>query len=272
MTEDTAQSRIDRITIIGLALILLPLLTMWHEIGGHVATCLAVGGKPATIGAFYVDCTGVTGLPMRIVASAGIAIDTLLSVVAWQLWKRSHGSDLARLVLFYIWIVKGFVAAGYFLFSGISGYGDLGTDVGNGMEGIANPLLWRIVFVVIGGFAYWRLYVAATRALDTMLGRAASTNAARRRIAHLFYIVIGIDAVFVGLLNPVGIVITIMSATASSFGGNAGFISVGFAGASGPETETKPFEIGRSWPTLIAGLVISIAFALILGPSIHPMN
>ena len=42
-------------------MLLMPLLTMWHEIGGHAAACAVQGGHGATIGAFYVDCTGLAG-------------------------------------------------------------------------------------------------------------------------------------------------------------------------------------------------------------------
>ena len=268
LTEtDSGDAHIDRITIIALALVLLPLLTMWHEICGHAASCVALGGRVTTISAFYVLCDGLSGLPVRCVAGAGIAVDTLLSLMAWQCWKRWKGSDLVKLVLFYIWIVKGFVASGYLIFSGVTAFGDLGTSAGNGMAGIAQPLLWRAAFVCVGGFIYWQLYIAAVRALDTMLGRNVATRTARRRIAHLFYLVAGIEAILVGLFNPVGIVITIMSAAASSFGGNAGFISVGYSARG--NGRTCKFTILRNWWLLAAGLIASLIFVF-LGTSIHP--
>jgi hypothetical protein len=260
------ESRIDPVTIVGLGLILLPVLTMWHEIGGHAATCVALGGKLVSIGAFYVDCDSASVVSRRLVACAGVTVDTMLALVAWQLWRRATG-DLARLVLFYVMIGKGFVAAGYFLFSGFSGFGDLGPTPGNGLEGVSNPWVWRVVFIAIGGFVYFRLVMAAIQALNAMLGDTADTRVARRRIAHLFYFTLGLDAVLVGLLNPVGIFITIMSAAASSFGGNAGFISIGFAVPSG--NEARVFTIARSWVILAIGILVSTGFAVILGPTMR---
>src|SRR3546814_12183550 len=64
------------------------------------------------------------------------------------------------------------------------------------------------------------------------------------------------------LLNPVGLFILLMSAAASSFGGLAGFISIGFAVPKGA-TETG-FAVGRRWPLFVAGLLATLAFALIL--------
>jgi len=71
--------------------------------------------------------------------------------------------------------------------------------------------------------------------------------------------------VLVGLLNPVGIFITIMSAAASSFGGLAGFISIGYAapGADAP----RAFRIARNWPVIVLGALVLLGFALVLGPS-----
>ena len=48
-------------TITGWGLLLMPLLTIWHEIGGHAAACALQGGRVTTIGAFYVDCDGPVG-------------------------------------------------------------------------------------------------------------------------------------------------------------------------------------------------------------------
>ena len=268
MTDEKSRAdektRIDPVTIIGLGLILLPVLTMWHEIGGHAATCIALGGKVTTIGAFYVECDIMGTIGKRLVACAGISVDTILSLAAWQLWLRARG-DLARLVLFYVMIGKGFVAAGYFLFSGFSGFGDLGTTAGNGLEGLSHAWLWRVGFIAVGGFVYFRLVMAAISALNAMLGDTAETKVARRRIAHLFYATLGFDAVLVGLLNPVGVVITIMSAAASSFGGNAGFISIGYAVPSG--SNARSFTIARSWAIFALGVAISAGFAVVLGPS-----
>jgi hypothetical protein len=260
------RTRIDPVTIIGLGLILMPLLTMWHEIGGHAAACVAVGGQVKTIGAFYLDCDGVAGVSRIIVACAGVAVDTALAIVAFALWRRAAG-NLARLTLWYVWVTKAFVAAGYFCFSGVSGVGDLGPGIEGGIGPLPMPWLWRAALLAIGALAYWRLIVAGIRTLTEMLGDAAATRAARKRIAHVYYGTMGVVAVLVGLLNPVGLFITIMSAAASSFGGNAGFISIGFAGPAGA-TE-RGFVVGRNWALLLAGMAISGAFAVVLGPSMR---
>jgi hypothetical protein len=53
MTKDDTNPRpwIDRWTLVGLALLLLPLLTMAHELLGHAVACVATGHQPSELGA-----------------------------------------------------------------------------------------------------------------------------------------------------------------------------------------------------------------------------
>jgi len=260
------RQRIDVLTVVGLAALLLPMTTMWHEIGGHAAACLLVGGRPTSIGAFYVDCVGDTGWARIVVACAGVLVDGIVSVIAWRLWRRARG-DLSRLVLWYIWIGKGLVAAGYLCFSAVSGVGDLGPGPDGGIGPLPMPMLWRAAFLIIGGIAYWRLIAAGIGGLTRMLGDAPVTRGARRRIAHGYYLTLGIVAVLVGLLNPVGLFITIMSAAASSFGGHAGLISIGYAVPRG-DTQ-RPFAIPRNHAIVAAGALVAVGFAIVLGPTLR---
>lgn len=257
---------IDKLTMVGWGMLLMPLLTMWHEIGGHAAVCAAQGGHVATIGAFYVECNGLDGLPNLLVACAGVLVNILFALVAWLLWRRSR-TDPARLVLWLIWVSEGFVASGYLLFSGFTAFGDLGVGKGGGFAHLPYPIPIRVAEVVLGGLAYYSLVRAAIRTLSSMIGNGRDSQSARRSIALTYYATAGVAAVIVGLANPVGIVITIMSAAASSFGGLAGFISIGFATAC--EGKPRQFSIERNWIVIVLGAAMLAAFALILGPSRH---
>jgi len=264
MADET--QRVDVMTIVGLGMVLMPVLTMWHEIGGHAAVCAVQGGHITTIGAFYVDCDGLTRVPNVLVACAGVFVDSILALVAFALWRRARG-DLARLALWLVWVTKAFVAAGYFCFSGATGVGDLGPGLGGGIGPLPLPYLWRAAELGFGIFAYVLLVRAAIRTLTAMLGDSAATGPARRTIAHGYYATIGVAAVLVGLLNPIGVFITIMSAAASSFGGNAGMISIGFAVPGG--STMKRFAIDRNWAIVVIGAAVLAGFAVILGPSRH---
>lgn len=259
--------RVDWLTIAGLGLMLMPLTTMWHEIGGHAATCLVLGGRVSELGAFYVKCDGLGHGANVVVALAGASVDTVAALGVFQLWHRAKG-DLARLVLWLVWIDKAMVAAGYLCFSGATGLGDLGPGATGGIGPLPMPLLWRAGELAIGIAAYIWIVRKGIATLSAMVGDGAATAPARKRVAHGYYLAAGVTAVLVGLLNPLGVFITIASAMASSFGGLAGLISIGFAVPHGEAQRT--FIIPRNWPLAIAGLAVALAFAAILGPSLHP--
>ena len=260
------RQHVDVLTVVGWGLLLMPLLTMWHEIGGHAVACAVQGGHIDTIGAFYVECGGLTGLAKAVVACAGVFVNAVLAWIVYLLWRRARG-DQARLVLWLIWVSEAFVAAGYFCFSGATGFGDLGIGAGGELAALPMPLAWRGVELAGGILAYVALVRSAVHAMTTMLGTSPATRHARRRIAHVYYATAGAAAVLTGLLNPMGAVITIMSAVASSFGGLAGFISIGFVVPDGDIEHA--FRLERNWFVLIAGALTLVAFAVVLGPSRH---
>ncbi|MEO5494989.1 MAG: hypothetical protein ABIR08_13295 [Sphingomonas sp.] len=254
--------RADYLTIAGWGL----LLTMWHEIGGHAAVCALQGGHVTTIGAFYVDCDGLSGFGNIFVACAGVFVNIILAVALYFLWRRAV-NDTARIILWLVWVSEAFVASGYFLFSGVTGFGDLGIGEGGSLSTFEMTWPAQIVEIVIGLASYILLVRAAIGALNSMIGNGPETRRTRRVIAHVYYASAGAAAVLVGLLNPLGIVITVMSAAASSFGGLAGFISIGYA--VGNEGEAKPVALRRNLAVVGAGVVVLAAFALILGPSVN---
>lgn len=258
--------QVDRWTVAGLGLLLMPLMTMWHEIGGHAAACVAQGGHVSSIGAFYVQCDGLAGRASAAVAAAGVTLNAVTAIIVYRIWRGAKG-DTRRLTLWLLWVAQGFVASGYFLFSGVSGFGDLGIGKGGSLAGFGLGLPFRLAEIAIGVGCYVLIVRHAIRCLNDMIGQGPDTRRARRSIAHVFYLSAGAGAVLVGLLNPVGIVITIMSAAASSFGGLAGFISIGYAAAD--EGEAKSFVLSRNPAVIVAGLVVVIAFAVVLGPSLH---
>jgi hypothetical protein len=258
--------RVDPITIVGLGMLLMPLITMGHEIGGHAAFCAAQGGRVSAIGAFYVQCGGLTGWPRVLMACAGVLVNAALAGAAYAGWRYAKG-DLARLTLWLVWVSQAFVAAGYLLFSGATGFGDLAPGQSGGLGPMPSPMLLRGGEFLLGLALYFLLIRGATRSLSAMIGDGPDSRASRRRIAHLYYATAGLAAVLVGLMNPIGAMITIKSAAASSFGGLAGFISIGFG--TRPAGAPKRFQIGRSWPIFIAGAATLLAFAAILGPSIR---
>ncbi|MCB2048975.1 MAG: hypothetical protein KDE32_12235 [Novosphingobium sp.] len=255
---------VDPLTVCGLALLLMPLLTMWHEQVGHAGTCLATGGQLVATSAFYVDCHSLGAAASRLVSVAGPLADLLGALVAYGIWKRVRG-DLARLVWWYVWIDLAFTASGYLLFSGVLGLGDLAPGEEGGLGQLPYPEAIRIGSSLTGGFAYFLIVKLGIATLSQMIGKGPETRKARRTIAHLFYGMVAVAALIASLPNPAGLFITLASAGAANIGGRAGFVSIGYATRPG---EARGFVVTRSWPIFALGALATAIFAVVLGPTI----
>ena len=261
-----ASPRVDAWTLLGLVMLLLPMLTMAHELLGHALTCVASGHRPSELGAYYIECPGTSGWTTRIVAMAGTTVDVLLAVLVYFAWRQVK-RPLPRLVLWIVFTVKGMVAAGYWMFSGVSNYGDWGPDVGGGIGPLPWPWLWRAGLFAVGLYFYIKVVRVAIRMLIAMLGGGEQARRVQWQIAMTVYLVGGASALLVSLFNPHGIVITLMSAVAASFGGTGGLFNVAYFRHS--DLPPRDFCIDRHYTLLLAGVLITLAFAAVLGPTIY---
>ncbi|MFC5440537.1 hypothetical protein [Rhodanobacter ginsenosidimutans] len=268
MTTNDAHARpsVDAWTLVGLALLLLPLLTMAHELLGHAVTCVATGHQPSELGAYYIECPGTQGWDHRLVAMAGTCVDVVLAALAYLAWRRLRG-PLPRLVAWIVFTVKGMVAAGYWMFSGVTNLGDWGPDVGGGLAPLPWPWLWRVGLFVVGLVVYILIVRVAIRMLGVMLGGGEQAARTKRRIAMTVYVVGGVSALLVGLFNPHGMVITLTSAVAASFGGTAGLFNVAYSHR--PDLPAQDFHMGRHPVLVVLGVLVTAAFAVALGPTIY---
>jgi hypothetical protein len=122
------------------------------------------------------------------------------------------------------------------------------------------------VMFAFGLFVYIAVVRRAIRMMWAMLGGGEAARATKRGIAMTIYLVGGVSAVLVSLFNPLGIVITLMSAVASSFGGTAGLFNVAWSGRF--DEPPRAFVIGRHYAIILAGVLVTIAFAAVLGPTL----
>ena len=257
--ESGDRSTVDRATAAALAAVVGVLCTQLHEGLGHGGACLLTGLHPRAWGAFYFDCE-LGAHPTwagRIVEVAGSSVNLLVAIAA-ALAMRTVGEHRHNLK-FFLWLtatVNAMVWAGYFLFSGVTGLGDWGVGQSGVLQGVSNPVLWRIAMFAAGLALYILITGASMRALIAITGGDVKGQACARRLCTLSYLTIGTIAVVVGLLNPAGFFILIASAAASSFGGASGLAWGQNMIKAGP---ARLFGMKRS------PIVIAVAAALVLG-------
>ena len=264
----------DRLTLIALSALAYVVATGLHEHLGHTTACILLGGHPAELGAFYVDCIygAMSSLSIRLVALAGPVVSLLLGLVSFYfLSRRSLRSSTAY---YFVWLLGsiGFMAAiGYLLFSGITGIGDFGT----GSDGVfyqANPeWLWRTVLTLLGIAGYFLVIYWAVRQLEpTIPGLDRARIRFARGLANTSYLTGAVVSIGIGLLNPHGFVIVAISSAASSLGATSGLLWMMQLLDRSHEVPGPGLVITRSWRWIVLGVFATCVYAVLLGPTLRP--
>jgi hypothetical protein len=166
--------------------------------------------------------------------------------------------------------VNLFTGTGYFLFSGIGGIGDWGAFI----KGLGPQWLWRIGLTIFGAATYLIAARISLLELRPLIGSNKEQRYQRAvRLSTIPYFAGGILMCIAGALNPKGMVLILISAAASTFGGTSGlmwttdWLNRGTLIPCGPPAE--PMAIDKSWPLIVGACAIAIAFIGVLGPSIR---
>jgi hypothetical protein len=265
---------IDTATIAALSALAYIIAVFLHEIMGHGLACALLGGRLTELGAFYVDCayTGMSDPGIRIVALAGPAVSLLVGAVSFIAWRSlSQAASHGRYLAWLLGTIALLHATGYLLFSGITGLGDFGTSRDGAVYQLAPEWAWRAGITVLGVVGYGLVIYLSLRAMDTMIGGEGAERVRRaQRLALTSYITGAVVSVLIGLLNPHGLFIVLVSAAASSIGGTSALAWMMRMLSRDRAPAQPPLRLGRSWAWVIAGVVVTVAYTLVLGPSLRP--
>ncbi len=264
----------DRLTLIAISALAYIVATGLHELLGHGGTCLALGSRLTEVGAFYVDCNykGMSDVGIRLVALAGPVASLITGLVG--LFVLPHLPTAAFRAKYFTWLLGSLglmSATGYLLFSGFSGLGDFGTSR-DGLFYQATPAwAWQIGLIIVGIASYMLIAFMAARAMGRIIGGTGVERIHRARMLALTsYLTGGILAVLIGLLNPLGIIIVLESAAASTLGGSSGLLWMMQLLDRKATSPAPMLQIQRSWRWIAVGGLVVLLYAGILGRSLHP--
>jgi hypothetical protein len=144
----------------------------------------------------------------------------------------------------------------------------------NSYRGLGPQWIWRIGLAIFGAVTYFLAAMLSLLELLPLIGSNPEQRYRRAvRLSAIPYFAGGILMCLGGALNPKGMILILISAAASTFGGTSGLLwdtnwlrrgkMIPF-GASG-----EPMPIERSWPLIVAVCLVTIAFLIILGPSVR---
>lgn len=274
--EAATQRRPDLPTLVSISALAYTLAVAIHEHGGHAAACVLLGSHPKELGAFYVDCDSgaLTSLGMRIVALAGPAASLLTGLAAFGVLRRipPHASR----PYYFTWLLGALglmFAAGYPLFSGVSGLGDLGTTRDGALYGAAPETLWRIALTLAGIVACGAAARVMCRTIAPQAGASGSESMAiTRRATLISYLAGAIVYIAIGALNPMGWTILLVSVLPSSLGGTSPLLWMWpiYRRRTPARSEGTGLPLRRSPAWIGAGAAIVLCYAAVFGPTWRP--
>ena len=259
-----AGTKPDLWTIAAIAVVASVMANVIHEGLGHGGVCVATGGRALAISTVHFECSADT----RLVAAGGTLANLVFGALFWVAGRVVKQSASWR---FFFWLLMTFNlldAGGYFLFSGIGNFGDWAVVVAGWQPAWA----WRVGLVALGVVTYFFWFVPlCLRAVGPLLGRDAQIRVRRaRRLMLASYFTAGTLSCIAGALNPVGPLLILVSAAASSFGGHSGLAWMWtlLQGPRVPSSELQMPEIERRWGWMVAAAILAVAFIGGLGPGV----
>jgi hypothetical protein len=254
----------DPWTIVAIAIVASVIADVIHEGLGHGGMCAATGAQALALSTVHFDCSADT----RLVAAGGTLANLIFGVLFWVTARAVKQISSLR---YFFWLLMTFNlldAGGYFLFSGIGNIGDWAAVVAGWQPAWA----WRVGLTVVGAVTYFLLFVPlCLRELRPFLGRDAKIRVRRaRQLTLVPYLTSGILSCAAGALNPVGPLLILISAAASSFGGHSGLAWMAslLYGPRFASSELQMPKIERSRGWMVAAVILTIAFIGGLGPGV----
>jgi hypothetical protein len=257
----------DGLTVASISLLAYMLGSLLHEGAGHGGACLLTGAKPMVLSSVHFQCSSDS----RLVDAGGTLMNFIAAAVFFALGRLTcRERPRWRYFLWIAMTINLYTATGYFLFSGIGGIGDWSAFI----HGLSPQWMWRIGLTIFGAITYPLAAFISARELRPLIGSDEAQRYRRAwRLSAIPYFCGGILMCIAGALNPVGLILVLISAAASTFGGTSGllwapnWLKRGKMISFGPPAE--PLPIQRSWPVIAAAGATAIAFIAVLGPSIR---
>jgi len=244
----------SKATIISMAVLASAAATLLHEGAGHGLTAWLRGDIPTELTSNHLSSLH----PDRWVDAAGTLVNLFAGGIS-LLVSRTPGSRANLRYFFWILAALNLLpGAGYFPFSGITGFGDWEEVI----RGVPHSGALRVVLVIFGA----ALYVLAVRLLAVAVKPFVCGPRGYNVVGRLPYFAACLFSCAAGALDPLGLKLFLVSTIPAAFGGSSGLL---WADNLLP---AKPAErnllISRQPPWWVAALVLGASYVVILGRGI----
>jgi len=266
-------SNINYPTLISISMLAYVITTAMHEYLGHAVACSFIGGKLTELNAFYIDCEygSISDFSIRFISIAGPLASVLIGMISFILFRNLK--NLSANTKYFLWLlgtISLLTATGYLIFSGITGLGDFGLTRDGALFELSPVWLWRTLITIFGIAGYGSVVAYSLKNLDRILGGKDPERKNRAKSLTLISYLSGCGmAILIGLFNPQGLYIILLSSVASTAGGTSALLWM-TRFLKKEKTPTMPLiSINKDirWVG-ISFLIISL-FGIIFGPSLY---
>ncbi len=245
----------SKATIISMAVLASAAATLLHEGIGHGLIAWLRGDIPTELTSNHLSSMR----PDRWVEAGGTLVNLTAGTVS-LLVSRALGARANLRYFFWILAALNLLpAAGYFLFSGIFGFGDWREVI----RGLPRQGALRIAMAIFGAL----LYVYFVRLLAVAITPFCPERSTYNTVGRLpYYAACGFSCA-AGAFDPLGLKLFLVSTIPAAFGGSSGLLWADIFFPVRPEGRTLLISRQRSW--VIAATVLGLSYIVILGRGIH---
>jgi hypothetical protein len=257
MSLRTSSTGSDWPTMVAVSALACILQDVLHEGLGHGVTAWLSGARQITMSTVALQ----SDIDSRWIAANGTLVNLATAGILWLVLLRPERfRPAARYFLVVAMAGNLFTGTGYFLFSGVTNFGDWKQVI----AGLHPYWLWRVALIVLGASSYYASALLVAAKLRPFQGRERRTL---RWICWTPYFTDGALAGVAAMFSPLGLFYMIASALPSTLGANSGLLWLPSLIYRGPQEE-EGLRIPRNIPWIVVGIVASLIFIFVLGRGI----
>lgn len=245
----------SKATIISMAIVATGLAVLLHEGVGHGITAWLRGDIPTELTSNHLSSLHQD----RWVDAGGTLVNFAVGAIALTAAQIGGPRPNFR---YFMWIFAAhnlFAGAGYFMFSGIFGFGDWYQVI----QGLSNQPAWRVGMTLFGAVLYFMIARLLAVEIRPFCARPGMYNI----VGRLPYLASCFFSTAAGIFDPLGIKLLLVSTIPAAFGGSSGLL---WLDSLMPHVPVEHELLVRRSPVWwIFAAIFAVAYIAILGRGIQ---
>lgn len=238
----------NKATIVSMAIIASAAATLLHEGLGHGVTAWLRGDIPTELTSNHLSSLRAD----HWVEAAGTLVNLFVGAISLLASKAAARRANLRYFLWILAALNLLPGAGYFMFSGIFGFGDWQAVISD----LPHQILLRVIMTIFGAV----LYVFVVRLLAIAVKPFCPDRSTYNDVGRLPYYGACLFSCAAGALDPLGLKLFLVSTVPAAFGGSSGLL---WADSFLPAQQTGETQVvlrQPAWWIAAAGLGLPYIF------------